>query len=118
MAFSLSAFLAGVAGGLYAHYIGILVPSTFGFTKSIEILVMVVLGGMGSITGSVIAATVLTLLPELLRSFDDYRMVAYSLLLILVMIFRPSGLMGRRELSLSKMLFRNRSNTQEGKANA
>ena len=68
--------------------------------KSVEILVMVVLGGMGSIIGSVIAATGLTLLPELLRDFADYRMVVYSLLLVIVMIFKPSGLMGRYDFSL------------------
>ena len=90
----MSAFFAGVAGSLYAGYVGILDPSGFGFMKSIEILVMVVLGGMGSMIGSVISAAVLTALPEFLRAFSDYRMVAYSLLLIVVMIFKPTGLMG------------------------
>lgn len=106
MAFVMSAFFAGVAGSLYAGYIGILDPSGFGFMKSIEILVMVVLGGMGSMIGSVISATVLTALPELLRAFADYRMVAYSILLILVMIFKPTGLMGTYDFSLSKLLGR------------
>ncbi len=104
MAFVMSAFFAGVAGSLYAGYLGILNPSNFGFMKSIEILVMVVLGGMGSMIGSVISATVLTALPELLRAFADYRMVAYSLLLIAVMIFKPSGLMGTYDFSLSRLL--------------
>ena len=102
MTFAIAAFFAGVAGGLYAHYIGVLYPTTFGFSMSIEILVMVVLGGMGSITGSVISAAGLRLLPEMLRTFSDYRMVIYSLLLIAVMIFRPTGLMGRYEFSLGK----------------
>jgi branched-chain amino acid transport system permease protein len=103
MTFSIAAFFAGLAGGLYAHYIGVLYPTTFGFDTSIEILVMVVLGGMGSITGSVISAATLRLLPEMLRAFLDYRMVIYSLLLIVVMIFRPTGLMGRYEFRLSKI---------------
>ena len=76
-AFVVSAMMAGIAGCLYAGYIGSLYPSTFKFMKSIEILVMVVLGGMGSMLGSILSATVLTILPELLRSFSDYRMVVY-----------------------------------------
>jgi branched-chain amino acid transport system permease protein len=100
MAFSISAFFAGIAGGLYAHYIGILDPTGFGFMRSVEILVMVVLGGLGSIIGSVVAAGALTVLPELLRGFSEYRMVVYSLLLILVMVFKPSGLFGRYDFSL------------------
>ena len=104
MAFVMSAFFAGVAGSLYAGYVGLLNPSSFGFMKSIEILVMVVLGGMGSMIGSVISATVLTALPEFLRAFSDYRMVAYSLLLIVVMIFKPTGLMGTYDFSLSRLL--------------
>lgn len=106
MAFVMSAFFAGVAGSLYAGNIGILNPSSFGFMKSIEILVMVVLGGMGSMIGSVISAFVLTALPELLRAFSDYRMIAYSLLLVVVMIFRPTGLMGTYDFSLSRLLGR------------
>lgn len=104
LAFTISAFFAGIAGGLYAHYIGILDATTFGFMKSIEILVMVVLGGMGSMIGSVIAATGLTLLPELLRGFESYRMVIYSLLLVVVMVFKPSGLMGTYDFSLSRSI--------------
>lgn len=104
MAFVMSAFFAGVAGSLYAGYVGILNPSSFAFMKSIEILVMVVLGGMGSMIGSLISATGLTVLPELLRGFSEYRMVAYSLLLIVVMIFKPTGLMGTYDFSLSRIL--------------
>ena len=100
-AFALAAFFAGVAGGLYAHYVTSIAPKDFAFTRSIEILVMVVLGGMGSITGAVGAAVVLTALPEVLRGFSDYRMLAYSLLLIVMMLFRPSGLMGTAEFSLT-----------------
>jgi branched-chain amino acid transport system permease protein len=101
LAFVLGAFFAGVAGGLFAHFLSYLNPSSFTFLKSIEVIAMVVLGGMGSISGSVIAAIVLTLMPEVLRSLKDYRMVIYSLMLIVLMITRPQGLMGTRELSLS-----------------
>ncbi|SDN93499.1 branched-chain amino acid ABC transporter permease [Acetanaerobacterium elongatum] len=104
LGFTVSAFFAGIAGGLYAHYITILDPSNFGFMRSIEILVMVVLGGMGSFTGSILAATVLTALPEALRAFSDYRMLIYSLLLIVMMIFKPSGLLGTYEFSLTRLL--------------
>lgn len=104
LGFVVSAFFAGIAGGLYAGNIGILNPSAFGFMKSIEILVMVVLGGMGSMLGSVLSAGVLTALPELLREFADYRMVAYSLILVIVMIFKPSGLMGTYDFSLNGLL--------------
>lgn len=104
LAFSLSAAFAGAAGALYAGYIGILNPSTFGFMKSIEILVIVVLGGMGSMAGSVVAAIVLTAAPEALRAFDDYRMIVYSLLLIVTMIFKPSGLLGRYDFSMKRII--------------
>lgn len=104
MAFVFSAMLAGMAGCLYAGYLGSLYPATFKFMKSIEILVMVVLGGMGSMLGSILSASVLTVLPELLRSVADYRMVAYSLALVLMMIFRPKGLMGSYDFSLSRIL--------------
>jgi branched-chain amino acid transport system permease protein len=102
-AFVLAAFFAGIAGGLYAHHIGILNPAKFNFNYSVEILVMVVLGGMGSITGSVIAALVLTILPEALRQFADYRLLVYSGMLIAMMLFRPKGLMGTKELSITKI---------------
>ena len=104
LGFVVSAFFAGVAGGLYAGNIGILNPSAFGFMKSIEILVMVVLGGMGSMFGSVLSGGVLTALPELLRDFDKYRMVVYSLVLVVVMIFKPTGLMGTYDFSLNGLL--------------
>lgn len=87
VAFVGAAFFAGVAGVLYGHNLGILKPSTFDFNKSIEILVIVVLGGMGNITGSVIAAIIITLLPEVLRDLADYRMLIYSIALIVMMLF-------------------------------
>lgn len=104
MAFVMSAFFAGIAGCLYAGYLGSLFPSTFKFMKSIEILVMVVLGGMGSMLGSVLSATVLTVISELLRSVGDLRMVFYSLALVLMMIFRPKGLLGSYDFSMSRVL--------------
>ncbi|MGE4548143.1 MAG: branched-chain amino acid ABC transporter permease [Intestinibacillus sp.] len=90
LAFVIAAFFAGIAGVLYAHNVGILKPVNFDYNMSIEILVMVVLGGMGSIRGSIIAAIVLTLLPELLRSFADYRMLLYAIVLIALMLFNNS----------------------------
>jgi len=113
LGFTVSAFFAGVAGALYAGYLGVLSPSSFGFMKSIEILVTVVLGGMGSMAGSVISATVLTALPEVLRAFSEYRMIAYSLLLVIVMIFKPTGLMGNYDFSLSTLIGRFNGNASK-----
>ena len=106
LAFVVSAFFAGVGGALYAGCIGVMDPSKFGFMKSVEILVMVVLGGMGSMLGSVVSASVLTILPEALRAFSEYRMVVYAVVLILVMIFRPQGLFGSYDFSLSRVVER------------
>jgi branched-chain amino acid transport system permease protein len=101
MAFVIAAFFAGLAGGLYSHYAGYIKPDSFDFNKSIDYLTFVVFGGMGSLSGSVIAATVLTFLPELLRGLGDFRMIIYPLALILLMIFRPEGLLGDKEVSLN-----------------
>jgi branched-chain amino acid transport system permease protein len=98
LAFVLGAFFAGVAGGLFAHYLSYLNPNSFTFIKSIEVIAMVVLGGLGSISGAVLAAVLLTVLPEVLRPVQQYRMVIYSLMLIVLMITRPQGLFGSREL--------------------
>ena len=97
-AFVVSAFFAGIAGGLFGHYQSTLAPKGFTFIKSIEVVVMVVLGGMGSLSGSVLSAVLLTLLPEVLRAFSQYRMVLYGLMLVVLMIARPTGLLGTREL--------------------
>ena len=104
-AFIIGSFLAGVAGGLFAHYMMYLNPTMFMFIKSFEVVAMVVLGGLGSISGSVIAAIILTFLPEGLRVVKDVlhtnkdpRMVIYSIMLIVLMLTRPQGLLGRREL--------------------
>lgn len=91
-AFVIGAFFAGIAGGLYAHHKQFLSPTGFDFLKSIDIVVMVILGGMGRTVGVIIAAVLLTLLPEVLRQFADYRMILYSLLIIGLMLLRPQGL--------------------------
>lgn len=105
-AFVVSAFFAGIAGALFAGNFGILIPANFDFMTSINILMIVVLGGLGSMFGSVIAAAVLTFLPFLLQPLAEYRMIIYSLMLILMMIFKPSGLMGAYDFSLSRILER------------
>jgi len=104
LAFTLSSFFAGIAGGIFAHYIGSLSTGSFTFMKSTEYVIMVVFGGMGSITGSIAAAIFLSVLPEALRAFSDYRMLAYSVALILVMIYKPTGLFGNYEFSLTKVI--------------
>lgn len=101
VAFVVGAFFAGIAGGLYAHYNSLIKPDDFGFLKSVEIIVMVILGGMGSTYGVILAAAILTYLPEWLRDvelfgirFSEFRMSIYSLVLIILMIVRPQGLFG------------------------
>ena len=101
LTFAIAAFFAGTAGALYAHYFFIITPATFNFLKSVDYLVMAVLGGLGSITGSIFAASGLTIISALLQDFGAVRMIAYSVILILIMLFRPSGLMGTKELKLS-----------------
>jgi branched-chain amino acid transport system permease protein len=95
MAFVISSAMAGAGGVLLAHFDGYLNPKSFEFIKSFEILIMIILGGLGSIVGSVLGAILLTVLPEALRDFAEYRMVIYSLLLIVLMITRPQGLLGK-----------------------
>jgi len=101
IAFVFGAFCAGIAGALYSSYFYYIKPDLFGFLKSIDILVIVVLGGLGSISGSIIAAFVLAVISSLLQSFSEIRMVIYAVLLIVIMLFRPQGIMGSKELSLS-----------------
>lgn len=93
--FTLSAFFAGLAGSLYAHYITFIAPGVFGLHTSILLLCMVVLGGMGTVIGPVAGGLLLFLLPEILQQFADYQDLAYGALLILILIFRPQGLFGR-----------------------
>ena len=99
-AFVIAAGFAGIAGALYAHNVGIIKPSIFDYNKSIEILVFVVLGGMGNIPGSIISAIILTLLPEFLRGADNLRMLLYAVVLIVMMIFNNSKF--KSSLSLNK----------------
>lgn len=101
LAFTISSFFAGIGGGLFAMYQGYIDPSKFQFMFSIELFVIVVLGGLGSVTGSILSAIVLTVLPEMLRQFADYRLLVYSLALIVMMIFRPQGMLGRYEFSMT-----------------
>ena len=92
--FAIGTFLAGVGGGLYAHVLSYINPSDFGFLKSVDILSMVVLGGLGSIPGTIIGAAILSSAPEFLRFMDEYRMLVYGVLLVALMVFRPNGLLG------------------------
>lgn len=101
-AFVMGAFFAGIAGGLFAHYLRFINPQSFDFNRSFEIVIMVVLGGMGSLTGSCVAAILLTVLRELLRPLQeithiDIRMILYSFLLIVLMLTKPHGLFGHHE---------------------
>jgi branched-chain amino acid transport system permease protein len=111
-AFVLSTFVAGVGGALYAHFYNYLNPAMFSFLKSIDLVIIVVFGGIGSFTGSIVAGFVLAFIAEGLRSLktilawkeiDDFRLVFYALILILIMLFKPSGLMGKRELSVTAL---------------
>ena len=97
IAFTIGAFFAGIGGGLFAHLMAYLHTNSFTFLKSIDFVMMVVLGGMGSITGSVLAAILLTILPEALRMTENLRMIIYALSLILMMRLRPQGIFGMKE---------------------
>lgn len=106
MAFVIGAMLASVAGALYACNFFVIQPDLFNFNKSIDILVMVVFGGMGSITGSLIAAIFIGILNTVLQSFSSIRMIIYGLALVGIMIFRPGGLLGTKEFTFSALLRR------------
>jgi branched-chain amino acid transport system permease protein len=92
--FAVSAFMAGTGGCLYGHFLGYINPSDFGFLKSIDMLSMIVLGGLGSIPGAVFGASLLSAAPEFLRFMSQYRMLVYGALLVFLMVFRPNGLLG------------------------
>ncbi|MDF2675777.1 MAG: hypothetical protein K0Q97_64 [Bacillota bacterium] len=110
MAFALGAFFAGIAGGLYASYFYFIKPNVFGFMKSVDVLVIVVLGGLGSISGSVIAAILLAVLTTFLQQFTEIRMIIYALLLVAIMLFRPQGLLGTKEIT---DMFKSNKNTEK-----
>ncbi len=99
VAFAIGAFFAGVAGALYSHNYYIIQPSQFGFLKSFDILIFVVLGGLGSLSGAAISAVLLTVISAYLQDYTETRMIIYSLVLILVMLYRPKGLMGTKEIT-------------------
>ncbi len=99
LAFSVSSFFAGVAGGLLAHHLQFINPRMFDIAKSTDMLVMVYLGGIGSLGGSILGATIYTLLLEALRPLGAFRMMLMPLMLVLLMLFRPRGIMGMREFS-------------------
>ena len=98
MSFCIAAFIAGVAGGLYAHVLSFIQPDSFSFTKSSDFLVYLYAGGSGSLTGSVVGAILLTILPEVLRFLADWRLVLYALILVVVMLYRSEGLCGGKEV--------------------
>lgn len=98
LAFAIGSLFAGLAGGLFSHNFFIIQPAQFNFLKSFDILIYVVLGGLGSLTGSIVAAVLLTVISLYLQDFPETRMIIYSLVLIIVMLYRPAGLMGTKEL--------------------
>lgn len=113
-AFVISSFFAGAAGSIFAHTTNSLNPASFQFVKSVDVVIMVVLGGMGSLSGSVVGAILVTILPEALRPLQEYtgvdlRMVIYSMALILLMILKPTGLFGSREVNFARFFRRQRA---------
>ena len=115
LGFVIASFVAGIGGALYAPFIGFVKPDQASFTKSIDYLIFVVLGGMGSTTGSVLAAFVLTYVQEFLRFLQNYRLLIYPVILIIVMIFRPQGLMGMKEFSFVRAFDKIASTLARGK---
>lgn len=106
MTFTVAAFFAGVGGGIYAHYMTAMIPTNFNFMYSAELLSEVIIGGTGSLTGSIIGAAFLSSLPEMTRQFSQYRMLVYSVILVLIMIFKPGGIFGTWEFSLTRIIKR------------
>lgn len=102
LAFAIGAFFAGIGGALYSGYFFFIKPEAFGFMKSIDILVILVFGGLGSIEGSIVGAIAVSLISLVLQSIPELRMVVYSLILFLIMVYRPQGLMGNYKLKLFK----------------
>lgn len=116
LAFSLSAATAGIAGGLFAYMQSGIRPEDFRFDKSIDMVVMIIIGGLGSISGAVVGGIFVAVTLELMRDLQQYRLVLYALLLIIIMLVRPEGLLGRRELpALFKARFRRAKATPAGR---
>jgi branched-chain amino acid transport system permease protein len=105
MSFVISSMFAGIAGGLFGHFTMYLHPNTFTFIKSFEIIIMIVIGGLGSIEGSILGAVLITVILEVFRGFGPYRLVIFSITLILIMIYRPQGIMGAKALFLKPKRF-------------
>jgi branched-chain amino acid transport system permease protein len=106
LAFVISAAAAGLAGGLFAHLQSTIRPDDFKFDRSIDMVVMIIVGGLGSVTGAVVGAFFVGITLELTRDLAQYRLIVYALGLILLMLFRPQGLLGTRELSLRALFGR------------
>ena len=104
LSFTFSAVYAGWAGALYAGYMMYIVPTNFALNKSIELITTTVIGGLGSLTGSVLGAMLVTLLPEVFRSLSNYRMLIYGFAVVLIIMFRPNGLYGYKEFSLKRTI--------------
>ncbi|SJZ55350.1 branched-chain amino acid transport system permease protein [Megasphaera cerevisiae DSM 20462] len=98
-AFTVASMFAGLAGALFSHYFGIAHPSSFTFMRSFDIMTMVVLGGLGSLSGSIVGAVLLTFIAAAMQSYPEYRMIVYALLLIILMLYRPNGIFGDKELA-------------------
>ena len=113
IAFVIGAATAAVAGGLHASYFSVIRPADFTFMKSIDILIIVVFGGLGSLTGSIVAAIVLGIINVFLQPFGQLRMILYSLVLIAIMIFKPSGLFGTKEFTISGLIKKITPNKKE-----
>ena len=120
ISFFVNGLLAGLAGALLAHYVGFIQPSMFGMAKSTELIIMVIFGGMHSVTGALLSTVMLTSLPELLRAVSIWRLVAYGLLVVIIMVVRPEGLLGSWELSIASLkqiwnnLFNRKPSVREG----
>ena len=106
LSFTFSAVYAGWAGALFAGYMMYVVPTNFALNKSIELITTTVIGGLGSLTGSVLGALLVTLLPEIFRSLSNYRMLIYGFAVVLIIMFRPNGLYGYKEFSLKRLINR------------
>jgi len=117
-AFAISAFYAGIAGGMMAHYLGYIQPIMFKMVKSTEMTIIVIFGGLGSVSGSVIGTILLTFLPEILRSFSEWRLVIYGVAVIVIMISRPQGLMGGKEISFKPLVKLIKSRKDKAKVGA
>ena len=122
MSFVFSAIYAGWAGALYAGYLMYIVPASFNLAKSCELITTTVIGGLGSLTGSVIGAVLVTILPEVFRSMSNFRMLFYGMAVVLIIMFRPQGLYGYKEFSLRRLIGfftgKNKKAKTEGKESA